>query len=556
MKAVYRRLLWCWAGLLAVLLVWCFLPMAGSRWWLTLAIISTVAVACWRLRRHRLHLATGLPPLPLPADVKGALILVCGDTTGLFADGDTWRKTREGCYVATPTPDSLMQTVQWIAATHPAWLPQVSVMLSVVPELHRDESTVRCDLHQWRCAIGQCRAWLKDEPTILLSGYFSAFTQASEDEAVWFVGTSGATEVSVWSDQHHGRPFADWAQAQTVRHATEGRFAQALCLETAARWLNEIVLDELHTRRTTLPALRISLLAVNFSGVAAVESNLWHRYVQRVTTLSSPTTLATLAPLPFPDLLLAQLRRRGGLTPAQYSLGWAGLWLLLFVASAQWASFFNNHRLVVGVGEDLAHYRQLSGTPAEPKIQAQQRLREIEQQLSSYQRQGVPFQLGLGLYQGGQLYPEVRNAASDWAPPNIVVVDAPTLVRLDSLSLFDIGQSQLKPDSTRVLVQALINIQAKPGWLILVSGHTDATGDVQANHELSLKRAAAVRDWMLQTSDVPATCFAVQGFGDTRPLASNDSVAGRAANRRVEISLVPQASACQASEAANLHRNR
>lgn len=50
-------------------------------------------------------------------------------------------------------------------------------------------------------------------------------------------------------------------------------------------------------------------------------------------------------------------------------------------------------------------------------------------------------------------------------------------VRLDSMSLFDVGQARLKDGSTKVLVDALVNIRAKPGWLILVAGYTDATGD-------------------------------------------------------------------------------
>ncbi|GCK76516.1 outer membrane lipoprotein [Escherichia coli] len=48
---------------------------------------------------------------------------------------------------------------------------------------------------------------------------------------------------------------------------------------------------------------------------------------------------------------------------------------------------------------------------------------------------------------------------------------------------------------------------------ILVAGYTDATGDEKSNQQLSLRRAEAVRNWMLQTSDIPATCFAVEGSG-------------------------------------------
>ncbi|MDZ5683626.1 OmpA family protein, partial [Enterobacter hormaechei] len=68
----------------------------------------------------------------------------------------------------------------------------------------------------------------------------------------------------------------------------------------------------------------------------------------------------------------------------------------------------------------------------------------------------------------------------------------------------------------------------------------------QSNQVLSLKRAESVRDWMRDTGDVPESCFAVQGYGESRPVATNDTAEGRALNRRVEISLVPQANACQA----------
>ncbi|PWS15666.1 hypothetical protein DKP79_26750, partial [Klebsiella pneumoniae] len=56
-----------------------------------------------------------------------------------------------------------------------------------------------------------------------------------------------------------------------------------------------------------------------------------------------------------------------------------------------------------------------------------------------------------------------------------------------------------------------------------------------------------VRNWMRDTGDVPESCFAVQGYGESRPVASNDAQQGRALNRRVEISLVPQPDACQVS---------
>ena len=117
-------------------------------------------------------------------------------------------------------------------------------------------------------------------------------------------------------------------------------------------------------------------------------------------------------------------------------------------------------------------------------------------------------------------------------------------VRLDSLSLFDAGSAELKPGSTKILIGALVDIKAQPGWLIVIGGHTDGRGNPQDNLLLSHARASAVRDWMQRMGDIPDSCFAVQGFAASQPVTSNDSESGRAANRRVEISLLPQAGAC------------
>jgi type VI secretion system protein VasL len=123
----------------------------------------------------------------------------------------------------------------------------------------------------------------------------------------------------------------------------------------------------------------------------------------------------------------------------------------------------------------------------------------------------------------------------------------PDPVRLDSLSLFDAGSAELKPGSTPILVKALVDIKAQPGWLIIIAGHTDATGSSEQNQQLSHARASAVRDWMQSVGSIPADCLAVQGFAANQPIAGNDTEAGRIANRRVDIRRVPQAGACELS---------
>lgn len=119
-------------------------------------------------------------------------------------------------------------------------------------------------------------------------------------------------------------------------------------------------------------------------------------------------------------------------------------------------------------------------------------------------------------------------------------------IQLDSLQLFRSGSAELKADSTKLLINALASVKAQPGWLIVITGHSDATGDEPRNLALAQARAEAVREWMKDMGDVPDDCFAVRGQGSSQPIADNASEAGRAANRRVDISLVPEPGACQA----------
>jgi type VI secretion system protein VasL len=137
----------------------------------------------------------------------------------------------------------------------------------------------------------------------------------------------------------------------------------------------------------------------------------------------------------------------------------------------------------------------------------------------------------------------------EWAARQAKEPATPDPIQLDSLNLFDPGSAELKPGSTKLLVNALVGIKAQPGWLIVISGHADARGDAARNLDLSRARASAVRDWMQRMGDIPDSCFAVQGVAASQPVSSNDTLNGRAENRRVDIRLVPQRDACCELEA-------
>ncbi|EOI5798974.1 OmpA family protein [Cronobacter dublinensis] len=551
MRELNSALLTMLAGVLALWLVLGFWPVsAGSRVALAVCILLMCAAVLWRQRRgylRRQALSTpktqeGLPP----EDFQGPVVLVCGDTASLFTPDARWRETRHGWYLNVPDAGQLPVLAQRLAAGRPALVSQISVLLAVVAEQHTDEECFTRSLREWRRSITQCRTWLNGLPPVWSVAWVNA--PQEHEHALWFTATPELAGMRARQAGHVAQPVTDWQQEAD----SACRLSCVLWLDGVLRFTSRMVACELNVRQQALAPLNLCASGVCLTPVTALADNLWQRQIAGITTLSpEPGPHGGL--LPLPDLLLASLPCRHGVSRRMSEARLAGLIAFIFLALAMLASFINNQRLVRNTGDHLAVYRQLSGQPPGPKAQAQRHLRADSQRLDEWLRRGEPLRYGLGLYQGMRLIPPLEAAISDWTPPLPpapvkTLAAAPQMVRLDSLSLFDTGQWVLKPGSTKVLVNALVGIRAKPGWLIVVAGHTDDVGDEHANQQLSLKRAQAVRDWMRDTGDVPERCFAVQGYGESRPVASNATAEGRAQNRRVEIRLVPQADACQAPD--------
>ncbi|HVS22311.1 MAG TPA: OmpA family protein [Gammaproteobacteria bacterium] len=110
-------------------------------------------------------------------------------------------------------------------------------------------------------------------------------------------------------------------------------------------------------------------------------------------------------------------------------------------------------------------------------------------------------------------------------------------VSLGAQVLFDTGKYALREEATQSLRKVGVLVRSYPGLPILVEGHTDGVGSESANQLLSERRAHAVTDWLVANSKVPAGCFTTKGYGETAPVASNDTDEGRQQNRRVEIKL-------------------
>ena len=101
---------------------------------------------------------------------------------------------------------------------------------------------------------------------------------------------------------------------------------------------------------------------------------------------------------------------------------------------------------------------------------------------------------------------------------------------------FDSGQAVIRPNFRSALDNFAQSLQQNPSTTVTIVGHTDSTGSPAVNEPLSLQRADATRDYLV-TRGVAANRFQIDGRGAREPVANNDTEAGRARNRRVEIFL-------------------
>lgn len=102
--------------------------------------------------------------------------------------------------------------------------------------------------------------------------------------------------------------------------------------------------------------------------------------------------------------------------------------------------------------------------------------------------------------------------------------------------LFAFDKWNIKPDAEATLTKLSAVIRAQPERMVYIHGHTDSMGTDTYNQTLSLKRAASVKAWLVK-SGLPPARMMVEGFGKSRPVATNDTPEGRQQNRRVEVIL-------------------
>ena len=539
-----------WAALLSAVVCLGFLPVTRLVSALVLLVVLGLILTLWYAasRRAQHDVILRLDDLP-EATYRQPVVLVCGDLPLACMQQSLVLTVTQGCWIRVADHQDLQQAARQVLWLRPDWGRQLSVMVSVCPQQHADSERLTSRLLALRWQISRLRKETGHSVPLVLNGQVGS---AMTNDLLWQAAIPGEG-VRIWRESSAPSSIVAW-----VTTGGSPAMQQQVLMNSLMSWFHQHVKAVFMDENPDIPVIAPVAVLWGMGPILAgsLATSAWTGWLSRHTAMQQvagwqPVGTDSTVISPLPDFILPLLPEGRGLTPRgrtwRYSLGILTLAAIAALLSSGW----NNHQLLQRVSFDIARYDRIPMHDFGPKADAVAVLRDDAEQLDSWVRNGVPARMSFGLYQGERLRMPVLDAIRSWVPPPPPPEPQPKskpvtkIARLDSMSLFDSGQSVLKPGSTKLLVNSLVDIKAKPGWLIVVAGYTDNTGTSQLNQRLSQKRAEAVRDWMRDTGDVPESCFAVQGYGASRPAATNDTPEGRALNRRVEISLVPQASACQ-----------
>ncbi|MBN1154720.1 OmpA family protein [candidate division KSB1 bacterium] len=141
-----------------------------------------------------------------------------------------------------------------------------------------------------------------------------------------------------------------------------------------------------------------------------------------------------------------------------------------------------------------------------------------------------------GAYIGRYMDKQAEEMEKDIAGAKIERIGEGIKITFDSGLLFEVNKATLNAESRTNLTNLAEILQKYDDTNILLEGHTDATGSEEYNLELSKQRAQAVSNF-LASLQVDPTRFTIMGYGESQPIADNETVEGKAQNRRVEVAI-------------------
>ncbi len=142
-----------------------------------------------------------------------------------------------------------------------------------------------------------------------------------------------------------------------------------------------------------------------------------------------------------------------------------------------------------------------------------------------------------GAYIGKYMDRQAKEIEEEVEGANVSRVAEGIQLTFESSLLFDVDKATLRPESQVSLTDLAEIFNRYPDTDILIEGHTDSTGSDEHNLTLSRQRAQSVANYLAQKNVFP-TRFTIMGYGESQPIATNDTAEGRAQNRRVELGIV------------------
>ena len=144
---------------------------------------------------------------------------------------------------------------------------------------------------------------------------------------------------------------------------------------------------------------------------------------------------------------------------------------------------------------------------------------------------------GDGVLDKDDLCPDTVGTVANQGCPELTEAVQKALNNYAKTILFDTGKSSIKAESTAVMVDIIGILKEYPNAKFTVEGHTDSVGSAKLNQSLSESRALSVKEFLVDQGIEEFRLSAV-GYGEEKPIATNNTRSGRAQNRRVEINLV------------------
>ena len=152
-----------------------------------------------------------------------------------------------------------------------------------------------------------------------------------------------------------------------------------------------------------------------------------------------------------------------------------------------------------------------------------------------------------GAYIGHYMDEQAAEMEEDLEGAKIERIGEGIKVTFDSGLLFDVNSDELQSAGEANIENLATILNKYEDTNVLIEGHTDSTGSMEHNLELSKRRAQSVAA-LLATYEVSSSRFTVMGYGESQPMVSNETAAGRQANRRVDLAIMANDKLKQAAE--------